>query len=80
MKLRVTQQVIGHGPIIEPGVGDFDPVFGQHLVDIGAAEVYETKIIEGIQTKKPDLAGSASQAAPASRKRTARKSKAAEKS
>lgn len=37
MRLRVTQSVITCGRSIDKGVGNFDKVFGQHLIDVGVA-------------------------------------------
>jgi hypothetical protein len=74
MKIRVLENVLMGGVWIDPGVGDFDPTTAQHLIDIGSAEPYETKVIEDIKTKKPDPGSSASQAGRVSRKKTARPS------
>lgn len=82
MKIRVLSSVLVGGVWHEPGVGNYSPELAQHLIDIGAAEKYNTKVIEQIQTKEvkaekkplPEKLSSVSRPAQASRKRTVRKS------
>ena len=72
MRVRVLENVHTCGRILEPGVGDFDPEFAQHLIDVGVAEAYEVKMME-VETVKKSLP--VSPAAPASRKKIAKRSK-----
>jgi hypothetical protein len=77
MKIRIFGNVLVGGVWHEPGVGNYSPDLAEHLIGLGAAEPYETKVIEEMITKevvegkKPFTA---SQPAPASRKRTAKNS------
>ena len=70
-KIRVLQNVITGGRSVDAGVGDFDDDYADHLVEIGVAEAYETKVVkpEEIKKKQP---GSVSRQGQASRKRTAK--------
>ena len=52
MKLRVFNDTLIGGRWTGVGVGDFDPVTAQHLIDIGNAEAYETKVVEKLEVKK----------------------------
>ena len=80
MFIRVLASTLVGGIWHEPGVGSYEPGLGQHLIDIGSAELYEAKIINNIEVKpvKKPISGVVSQPAPVSRKKIARKSKKAE--
>ena len=76
MQIRVLANTLVNGVWHEPGVGNYDPSLAQHLIDIGVAEAYETKIVtvEVTKAKKPL---SASQPGQVLRKKIARMSKKA---
>jgi hypothetical protein len=77
MKIRIFGNVLVNGVWHETGIGNYDPALAEHLIDIGVAEKYETKVIEDFQTKEvveEKKPFTASQPAPASRKRTAKNS------
>ena len=52
MKIRVFNDTLVNGQWTGTGVGDFEPNVAQHLIDIGNAEPYETKVLEGPEVKK----------------------------
>ncbi len=75
MQIRILISTLMGGRWHEPGVGNYDPATAQHLIDIGAAEPYETKVIKEIKTKKKGPSLSVSQAAQVLRKKIVKKSK-----
>jgi len=79
MQIRVLASTLIGGVWHEPGVGNYEDSLAQQLIDIGSAELYETKVITEIQTKKKARLTSASLPVPASRKKIVRKSKAKRK-
>ena len=77
MKIRVLGNVLVAGVWHEPGVGNYSPELAQHLIDIGVAEKYETKVIEEFHTKEVVEAKkpfTASQPAPVLPKKIAKSS------
>lgn len=73
MQIRVLQTVWREGmEPIEPGVGNFAPALAQQLIDAGVAELYETKVITELETKKKR--STSSRRGRPSRKRTAKSS------
>jgi hypothetical protein len=72
MYIRVFSDTLIGGHWTGVGVGNFDPVTAQHLIDAGLAEPYEAKVIAPTETKKKETS-SASQPAPASPEPTAKK-------
>lgn len=76
MLVNVLQNVLAAGGWLEPGVQRVSDALGEHLIEHGLAERYETKV-QQVAEKKPLPA---SQAAPVSKKKTVRRSKAAAKS
>jgi hypothetical protein len=74
MYIRVLQDTLIGGRWTGIGVGNFDPVTAQHLLDIGVAEPYEAKITGPDEfKKKADLPLSASQQGQASPEPTVKK-------
>jgi hypothetical protein len=51
MKIRILAPTLVGGVWHEMGVGNYSPALGQHLIDMGVAELFETKIIEEIEVK-----------------------------
>lgn len=79
MQIRVLSSVLVGGVWHEPGIGNYSPELAQHLIDLGAAEPYETKVVTQIETKVETVdvkkSSAVSQAAPASQKKTLKRSK-----
>ena len=80
MKIRIFSNVLVGGVWHEPGVGNYSPELAEHLIGLGVAEKYETKVVEEMITKvvekKPltTPSSSVSRPAQASRKKTVKKS------
>ena len=72
MYIRVLQDTLIGGQWTGIGVGNFDPVTAQHLIDIGVAESYEVKVAAPTEFKKK-ATSSASQQAQVSPEPTAKK-------
>jgi len=70
MQIRVISSVLLGGIWHEPGIGNYEPGLAQHLINIGAAEKYETKVTPVTEKKTQSFA---SQPAPVSQKKTAKK-------
>lgn len=64
MKIEILQHVMALGSWHEPGVGEYEPRLAQHLISIGAARAYETKVLGPDQLKKKP--GDQAQQSPAS--------------
>tara|TARA_R110000772_G_scaffold64538_2_gene144336 strand:+ start:889 stop:1131 length:243 start_codon:yes stop_codon:yes gene_type:complete len=79
MQIRVLGPTLVGGVWHDAGVGNYEPELAKHLIEIGVAEPYETKVAAPTEFKAVDAkkSTSASQVAPASRKKTAKRSKKA---
>ena len=75
MRIKVSQDTLIAGQWTGVGVGNFEPHIAQHLIDIGSAVPYETKVVEAIQVKKLVPDSSVSQPGRVLRKKIARKSR-----
>lgn len=73
MKVIILQPTIMGGTDFQPAphAQEVSDTVGNHLIEIGSARLFETKVAEVTEKKT----SSSSQAAPASRKRTATKRK-----
>lgn len=80
MQIRVLGPTLVAGVWHEVGVGNYEPELAKHLIDIGAAEPYETKTSAPTEFKEVDAKKSTSVSQPAqvSRKKTAKRSKKAD--
>jgi hypothetical protein len=56
MKLQVLQDTLIAGAWTGVGIGEFEPQLAEHLIRIGVARPYETKIIETPVEKKSETA------------------------
>lgn len=80
MKIRIFSSVLVGGVWHEPGIGNYSPELAEHLIGLGVAEKYETKVVEEIITKVdvkktlPPPSLSVSPPAQVSRGKTAKKS------
>lgn len=76
MKIRILNSVLVGGLWHEPGIGNYTPELAQHLIDLGVAEKYETKVVEQIETKvvEEKKPFTVSQPAPVSPKKTVKSS------
>lgn len=77
MKIRILGSALVGGVWHEPGIGNYSPDLANHLISLGVAEPFETKIVEEMELKLEGKRSSVSQPAQASRKRTARRSRKA---
>ena len=69
MQVKITQRIIS-GKLANAQVGTVYPVddgFGQHLIDIGAAQAVETKVLKPAEIKKKAAAKKSSPSSPAAK-------------
>lgn len=80
MKIRIFSNVLVDGVWHDPGIGNYSPDLAEHLIGLGVAEPFETKVIEEMTTKvaekKPITtpSSSVSRRGQALRRKTAKKS------
>ncbi len=74
MQIRILASTLVGGIWHEPGIGNYEPKLAQHLIDIGVAEAFETKIVEPEVVKQTEKKpSSASQPDPALPEKTPKK-------
>ena len=74
MQIRILASTLVGGIWHEPGIGNYDPALAQHLIDIGVAVPFETKIVEPTETKTVEKKNSSvSQPDQASQEKTPKK-------
>lgn len=71
MKIRIFGNVMVGGIWHDQGVGEYSSELAEHLISLGVAEPFETKVVEQMEVKAGKKSGPVSQAAPVSQEKIA---------